>query len=59
MHRVNQSTNSSYSEDFMDRFVDLIEEDDLENQYVPNKRKEQKRLTVAKDSKKNRWRIKD
>lgn len=45
-----------------DEFEDNIPfdaEDELEELYVPNLRKETKRNQAAKDSQKNKWRIKD
>jgi hypothetical protein len=45
-----------------DEFEDIVlldEEDELEEQYLPNMKKAQKRQAAAADSKKNRWRIRD
>lgn len=51
-----------YASDNDDEFEDNIPfdvEDELEEHYVPNLRKEAKRERIAKDSQKNKWRIKD
>lgn len=47
-------------EDLENRFSnDEFDEDDLAEKYIPNLRKEAKRTQVAKDSQKNKWRIKN
>lgn len=49
----------SPNDDEFDDNVLFDENEELEEQYIPNLRKEHKRQSAANDSKKNRWRIKD
>lgn len=53
---------SDCTSDNDDEFEDNIPfdvDDELEELYIPNLRKETKRNQAAKDSQKNKWRIKD
>ena len=49
---------SPNDDEFEDNIL-LDEEEELEEQYLPNMKKAQKRQAAANDSKKNRWRIRD
>lgn len=49
---------SPNDDEFEDNIV-LDEDEELEERYIPNIKKMQKRIAAVNDSKKNKWRIKE